>query len=268
MLGGHIPRDNIKRGIKEVREAGGDIVQIFLTPHLSRVTEWDLDLDIFQKNKMGVVVHSSYMHNIARDWDSHSWWIRNIIDELELCQKIGSVGLVLHFGKQKELSMTQAYNNMFTSLVHIVKKTKGNKVPILLETAAGEGTQLCYKLDDLAYFYKKISRHPTLSERIKLCLDSCHIFTAGYPLNTKEQVKLYLESFDELIGFHHVGLIHLNDCKVPVGSRRDRHENIDKGYIGALGLRLFFKFFNKRGVPVILETPYGDFKREFKLLKK
>jgi deoxyribonuclease IV len=274
-FGAHIDSNNLIDSAIEVKKSNGNLVQIFLTRIGEKnTTERSIkELDEFKaylkENKMKVVVHSSYMHNTARNWDPYSWWLKNLELEIKYAHYIEAIGLVLHFGKKLELSLEEAYNNMYTSLIYVHNKTKAYKdVPILLETPTGQGSEVCYKMEDLAYFFKKFSKHKEFSKRFKLCVDTCHIFSAGYNLKTKNDVKRYLEIFEELIGIRHIKLIHLNDCKVDVGAQRDRHDNIGKGYIGMEGLSLFFKYFKKLNVPIILETPDNGYRLEIDILSQ
>lgn len=266
---------NILEAIQEIQKAGGNLVQIFLTPPGSKnvAERAEKELENIKKylheNKLKLVVHSSYIHNLAKDWDQYSWWLRNLEIEIMYAHKIGAFGLVLHFGKKLELSLEEGYNNMYSSLIYVLNKTKEFKdVTIFLETPTGQGSEICYKIEDLAYFYKKFSKNPNkeIRKRVKLCVDTCHIFSAGYNIVTKNEVKLYLETFEELIGIRHIGLIHLNDSRVEVGAQVDRHENIDKGHIGYNGLKAFFEYFRKLKVPVVLETPNDGFVWEIKLM--
>ncbi|MBA42807.1 MAG: hypothetical protein CMF62_02220 [Magnetococcales bacterium] len=172
--------------------------------------------------------------------------------------------------KKKELSLEIAYNNMFSSIIHVLNKTKDMTPILLLETTAGQGTELCYKLEDLAYFYKKFKKHrdPKIRNRIGLCVDTCHIFSAGYDLRNEKKVNLYLETFNELIGLSHIKLIHLNDSGVEHGKRVDRHESLGYGKIGLEGLMHFAKKFIKMKVPLILETPANSYLKEIPMLER
>lgn len=206
---------------------------------------------------------------MAREWDNHSWWIKNIQLEMKYADMLGAFGLVLHFGKKLDLSTQEGYNNMYTSIVHIHTQTyKYKHIKIILETSTGQGSEMCYKLEDLAYFYSKFSKSPNkeIRDRVKLCIDTCHIFSAGYDIRTKDNVKLYLETFEEMIGLRHVHLIHLNDCKVELGDQKDRHENIGNGKVGFIGLKQFFKYFRKLNVPIVLETPGFGYMKEINML--
>jgi len=263
-IGAHIDNSDyvtFENKIKKIKQVGGNIVQIFeptydITKNIKQITD---------KNKVKIVIHSSYMHNIANNWDTDSWWIKGIIKEIKTAAKLNAFGVVLHFGKYKDLPKHKAINNMFTSLLHIHNSTiNENNVKIILETSTGQGTEMCYTLDELSYFYKKI--HP-IHNRIGLCIDTCHIFSAGYDIRTKKDVLLYLEAFEELIGINKISLIHLNDSKVKLGEKKDRHESIGEGYIGFNGLKMIFDYFYNMGIPIILETPNNSYIKEIPQLQ-
>lgn len=276
-FGAHFESYDLIDSAEKIKNAGGNLIQIFLTlPGNQQTSErTDKELSNFKNylinNNMKVVVHSAYIHNMARDWDTYSWWIKNLELEIKYCHLIGAIGLVLHLGKSLELSLEETYNNMYTSLLYLHNKTIEYKdIPILLETSTGQGTETCFRLEDLAYFYKKFSKNVNkeIKNRFKLCIDTCHIFSAGYDIRTKSDVKRYLETFDEMIGLRYVKLIHLNDCKVSIGAQKDRHENIGKGFIGLKGLTYFYLYFkNKLNIPIVLETPNFGYRYEIKLLK-
>jgi len=220
-FGAHIGvSDHLIEDVKHLKNNGGNIIQIMLTIKGYRMVSKEKEplLKKLKKylddNNMKVVIHSSYTHNLAREWDPHSWWLKNMELEIKYADMLGAIGLVVHFGKHLDLPMSTAYNNMYTSLVYLHNKTKEyNNVKIFLETSTGQGTEMCYKLEDLAHFYRKFSssHNKELKERVKLCIDTCHIFAAGYNIRDEISVRRYIEEFDELIGTHYVGLLHLND---------------------------------------------------------
>lgn len=266
-LGAHVSSSiGFITAAKLIKESGGNLIQMFVaspvTGPLNGKVRHEDEYDKFNKyikaNKMLVVVHASYTINLAADWDKYSWWVRSLILEIELAGRINAYAVVVHLGKQMELTIENAYNNMFTSLIYVHNQTKQySNVKILLETSSGQGSEMCTSLETLAYFYKKISRHriEDIKERFKLCVDSCHIFAAGYDIRNKDNIKNYLNAFEELIGLKHIKLIHLNDSQKELGSNLDRHEDIGMGYIGKVGLVEFYKYFKKIGVPIVLETP-------------
>jgi deoxyribonuclease-4 len=227
--------------------------------------------NFIKKKNILCVIHASYTINLANNWDEYNVSVHKFIDEIKLSYKIGAKYIVVHLGKQLNLSKEEAYNNMYTSFIYIHNQTlKEKNLKILIETSTGQGSELCYKLEDFAYFYKKISKNKNkdFSNRFGICIDTCHIFAAGYDLNSKNKINMYLEAFEELIGLKHVKLIHLNNAKKGVGSKLDRHENINKGKIQKKYLLYFAKYFFKFNVPIILETPYNNILNDYKLIKK
>lgn len=260
---------------KNIQKYGGNFLQLFVTfkekTSLISSTMLKKFNEYLLENNMKVVVHSSYTHNIAQNWDEYSTWIINLEMEIKYASQMGAIGVVLHFGKKLSLTNEQAYNNMFTSLLYIHNKTKEyTDVKIFLETPAGQGTEMCSKIHDLAYFYKKFTKtsDQSLKNRIKLCVDSCHVFNAGYNLKDKTNIKLFLETFEELIGINNIGVIHLNDSKSDIGEQIDRHAELGKGFIGINGLNYFFNYFKKLNIPIILETPDDCYKKEIKNMLK
>lgn len=266
-IGAHIDYDDRK----QVIDVGGNAIQMFMT--VTKKQHNAIKNEILQERRnlsdILVIIHSSYLHNISKDWDEQSWWIRAIINEVIYCYYIGSPALVLHFGKYMELSKEEAFNNMYMSLIYIHNRTKKYKdVKILLETSAGQGTELCYDINDLEKFYKKISNSEdkTFAKRIKICLDTCHIFAAGYDISSNDKAKEFLNMFDNKIGLTNVRLLHFNNCATKLGERKDRHASLNTGNIDLEGLLTIYEYFYKKSVPVILETPGNSFMKEIPLL--
>jgi deoxyribonuclease-4 len=264
IFGSHVNNvnNNLANVIKSVKKAGGNAIQIFVDVDNDVNNDIDNDID-------NIVIHSSYKHNIAKKWDTRSWWIVNIIKEIFIANKLHSKYLVLHLGKKLDLPIKDCYNNMYTSLLYIYSQTKNINVQILLETSSGQGSELCYNINDLAHFYNKIkySNNKNFSNKIKLCLDTCHIFAAGYNIKTKNNCKLFLEMLNELIDIDNIKVIHMNDSTYDIGENIDRHANIDDGYIGYIGLKYIFDYFVKLDKIIILETPNNGYIKEFDMLK-
>lgn len=259
IIGAHIDSnyDNIIKEAKRIKNYGGNIIQLFVDP-LCKDKKTYLELNKFLKeHNMLCVVHASYTINLASSWNEYSSPIKQFIQEIQVAEIIGAIGIVIHLGKQLELTKEVALNNMYTSLMHVHNATKNLKVKIYLESSTGQGSELCYLIEDFSYFYKKFLNHPRedVKNRFKICIDSCHIFNAGYDLRSKNSIDMYLDTFEELIGIKNIKLIHLNDSKNEIGANVDRHENIGKGYIGEKGLLYFGKYFMNMKIPCILETP-------------
>lgn len=274
LIGSHIA-SNIDQIISEtdrIYNLGGNIVQLFVNA-VGATNERDKIYNKFTKKimskKMTCVVHISYTVNCSQNWDYHSWWIKQLIIEINYATKLGAPFVVIHLGKQLNLSIEEALNNMYTSLLYVHKQTS-NSTRILIETSTGQGSEICYSIEDLAHFYKKISNHNNdeIKNRFGICLDTCHIFASGYDISNKSGIDQYFSKFNKLIGIKHIKLVHLNDSKKECGSKVDRHENIGKGFIGETSLLLIKNMFMDLGVPIVLETPISGQQNDFEIILK
>lgn len=256
--------NNLKKAEDTIIKYKGNLIQIFIIP----LKKYKTIYDKFKFKNIKVVVHSSYLNNLCNNWDKYSWWIKNLEEEIKLSSKIGAESIVIHFGKRKNLTIQQAYNNMFTSLLYIHTITDKYKINLLLETSTGQGSEICSNLDELKYFYDKIknSNNKSFKDRVKICIDTCHVFSAGYNLRGKDNIKSFLKLFDSKIGLNNVKLIHLNDSKVDMGSKVDRHASLGKGFIGIENINYLYEQFKKLNIPIILETPNDSYKKEIKNL--
>lgn len=229
-----------------------------------------LDLkNLTQKYNIQLIVHASYTINIAQTWDEYSWWINQLMIEIDIAREIGARFIVLHIGKSLDIDLTVALNNMYSSLLYVATKIKNIDIKILLETSSGQGSEMCIKLEDLAKFINKLLLHKNtnISQKFGICIDTCHIFSAGYDINTKQRVSEYIKKFDELIGIKNIKLFHLNNSKTKMGSNVDRHDNLEHGYIMLEGLKEIIKFAFKLDIPLILETPDEYINDDLYLLK-
>lgn len=254
IFGAHAKKDIIDN-INRIYNSKGNIVQMFISDISNNIS----NIAKYLKSKnMLCVIHASYTINCSKAWNNYSWWIKQFINEIKVAYTLGAIGIVVHLGKKMNLTQEESLNNMYTSLLFVHKQTiKYSSVKILIETSAGQGTEICYDIDDLAHFYKKISTHRNneISNRFGLCIDTCHIFTAGYDISNKHNIDSFFTKFNKSIGLEHVKLLHLNDSQNVVGSRLDRHANLGHGYIGKNNLLYIAKLFAKIHVPIILETP-------------
>ena len=214
------------------------------------------------QNYKYIYVHASYQINIGADilptqTDLYNIGIDILICEIEWANKINAFGIVLHMGKnvKNKSDPNIVYNNMVKFIIELFKKlkTKKNNIKILLETPAGQGGEMCWDLFEFVKFITKFSKLYFYSD-LGICLDTCHIFQAGYDLNNNKIIKKVhkiLEPVKEKIY-----LIHLNDSYHTVGSRIDKHEQIGQGQIQINNLIKFIIPYKK--IPMILETsgPY------------
>jgi len=235
-------------------------VQLFVNNSNKYKDVYNKFKDICKEKLINIIVHLSYTINIGQTWDEYSWWITQLILEIELSIDIGAKFVVLHLGKSLDLDINIALNNMFSCLLYISNKLK-HKIPenfkILLETSSGQGSEMCINLEDLSNFINKLlnNKNNYISNLFGICIDTCHIFNAGYDLNTTTDVIKYIKEFDKLIGIKNIKLIHLNNSKTPLGSKIDRHDNLNTGQIKLEGIKEIIKFAYKLDIPIILETP-------------
>lgn len=256
LIGLHIDStpETLKNEIEKYKNRCG-VIQLFVSKAKKNKVYYDEFKKLIEKHKMKVSIHISYTINLCKDSTKYMWWIHQMVDEIKLAKYIGAFVVVVHLGKQLDLTLDVALNNMYINLVKVVSLTKNVNIKILLETSTGQGSETLFRLDDLAKFYKNLKINPIFKDKIGICLDTCHIFNAGYDISDKKKIKIYLDEFERLIGINEIKLIHLNDSKNKVDSRLDRHANIDHGYIGKEGLIEITKFFTKLGVSIVLETP-------------
>ena len=253
LFGAHINSNitDVISEIKKIKEYGGNLVQCFVNSKYNK-KDYDGIKKYLEENKMHLVVHGSYTINIAQNWNEYSWWLKQFLHEIELSEYLGAFGIVIHLGKQLKLSDQEGINNMFTSMLYIYGKIKEMKIKILFETSTGQGSEMCYNLEQFAYFFNKFLK--VNKDKFRICLDTCHIFQAGYDIRDIKNINNYLKEFDRLIGLRYIGLIHLNDSKNELGAKLDRHESLGEGHIGKNSLLFISKFFLKNIVPLILET--------------
>ncbi len=235
---------------------GGTALQIFTKNPRGRESKPLNPEDVaacqeFQKeNNFFAAAHCSYLLNFAKSFTTDPWPNESLIDDLRRIDAVGGHAVVLHIGKQLELSEDEAKENIVKNIHIVLEKTKDLKTMILLENTAGQGTEIGYRFEQLGGLIKAIN-HP----RVHVCMDTCHAFASGYDLTSEEGAKETFGLFDEHIGLEHLKMFHLNDAKKEQGSRVDRHEDIAMGKIGLEGILAIARFAEKNNIPCILETP-------------
>jgi len=183
---------------------------------------------------------------------------------LERAEQLGLDYLVTHMGAHTGDGEEVGLRRLCESLNWIHGQVKGYRVRIALETTAGQGTTLGASFDH----FPEIFRQVTEAERLAVCLDTCHIFVAGYDLRTPETAKATWDAFAQKIGFEKLVCIHANDAEKGLGSRVDRHDHIGLGQIGVNGFRAFLTDPRlPEGLPVIVETPEAETMHERNIWK-
>jgi deoxyribonuclease-4 len=212
-----------------------------------------------------VLPHDSYLINLGHhEADKLKKSQEAFLDELQRCEQLGLEKLNFHPGsylvklsaKEKEDKeyLTSIENKCLdviaTSMNQAIEKTKDSKVKLIVENTAGQGSNLGYRFEHLAYIIERIED----KSRVGVCLDTCHTFTAGYDLRTEEAYEKTMQAFEDIVGFKYLSAMHLNDSKPPLGSRVDRHHSLGRGELGWEPFRLIMNDPRMDDMPLILET--------------
>jgi len=201
------------------------------------------------------VSHTSYLINIASpDTALNKKSYGALKEETERCEVLKIPNLVFHPGSHVGSGEEPGMDKIAENINKLFDELPDGTVRLLLETTAGQGTNLGYTFEQLAYMIDQVED----KSRVGVCLDTCHIFAAGYPIIDPKDYKKTIKQFDDVIGLDRLKIIHVNDSLREFGSRKDRHEHIGKGHIGLDGFRNFVNDKRLAKVPMILETPKDE----------
>ena len=273
-VGAHINRDKtIVKTMENIKNAGGNALQIFVSsPRSTALTDIakynSVSHEIkeyLKQNDFKLVIHSPYVINVASEFKNgkrtltidECYWIKTIINQLEISDLIGSIGVVLHVGKHVKLSYNDGLKNMKVAIKYVLNDilTKNLNTKLILETPAGQGTELLTDLKDFIEFYNSFTKDE--QKYLGICLDTAHTWALGYDLD---------EAYDILFSksnAKNITLIHLNNSQVKKGAKKDRHATILDGMIPNDKMNDFIKSIKKNKTVIILETPSTDYDKEF-----
>ncbi|NGX63221.1 MAG: Endonuclease 4 [Candidatus Anoxychlamydiales bacterium] len=211
------------------------------------------------------VSHNNYLINLGSPKkDALEISKKAFLEEIERCHSLEIDYLVFHPGSALTSTQDECLDTIADSILSFEKAVKKGKTRLLLETTAGQGTNVGYKFEHLAYIIKKVKDKIPIG----VCLDTCHIFAAGYDIRDKKGFVKVFDEFAKIIGMKNLYAFHINDSKVDLGSRRDRHESLGKGKIGLECFKCLMQEKTFNNMPKILETPNEEIWRdEIQLLK-
>lgn len=202
-----------------------------------------------------IVAHNSYLINVASpDKALAKKSTEAMLIELERAEALGVSALVMHPGSHIGTGEKEGIKRIAQAIDYLHQKTPKFKVKIALETTAGQGSHLGYRFEQLA----EIIDLTKDKKRLSVCLDTCHIFAAGYEIRTEAGYKKTIAEFDKLIGLDKLSAMHFNDSLKDFGSRVDRHEHIGKGKIGKAAFGFFMNDVRLENVPKLLEIPKDE----------
>jgi len=202
-----------------------------------------------------VFAHGTYLVNLASP--DRTVWRRSVAaccDELVRCQRLGIRDLIIHPGAHGGRGVSAGIGRVTAALNELFDRTAGARVRVLLETTAGQGNAIGHEFEQLAEIMGGVGNR----RRVGVCIDTAHVFAAGYDLRTPDGYAETIERLDRAVGLRRVRCLHLNDSKTACGSRIDRHDHIGKGKLGREAFRMLLNDERLVLVPRILETPKGE----------
>ncbi len=202
-----------------------------------------------------VISHDIYLINLAApDGDTREKSLSAFADEMMTCGRLGINKIVMHPGSHTTYSPAEGLARVIDAFNQLFEEVTEYEGLVLLETTAGQGTNLGRSFEELQTIIDG-SRYP---DRFGICMDTCHIFAAGYNIATEDGYTDVMNQFDSIIGYEKLECLHLNDSKKGLGSRVDRHEHIGQGTLGLDPFRFIMNDPHFEKIPKILETPKGD----------
>lgn len=255
MAGGH------DRAVHAAHKVGFRTVQVFTKSN----NQWraapltDVHVSAFRAAlaETGVadpVAHGSYLINLGSPDDA--LWEKSIaalVVEVERGEALGIADLVIHPGAHVGSGEEAGLSRIARGLDEVHRRTPGVALRLALETTAGQGTCLGHRFEHLGRLFELVAE----PDRMGVCVDTCHIFAAGYPLGTSTEYHETMGQLDRAVGIGRVRVLHLNDSLKPLGSRVDRHAGIGRGHLGVEPFRFLVNDPRFRHLPMILETPKG-----------
>jgi deoxyribonuclease-4 len=259
-------RGGVSMAIERARSIHCTAMQIFVKNNMQwfarplRRKEIRAFLDHVQRGELSSIFgHANYLINLAAtNPQFYANSIRALSEELTRADQLELPFLVLHPGAHLGAGEEAGLERIIASIDEVFRKIPRLKTKIALETTAGQGSCIGHRFEHLAFIIANV-REP---ERLCVCLDTAHVFAAGYDISSQHSTRKILREFDRVIGRDRLAAIHLNDSKTARGSRVDRHEHIGQGRIGPDAFRFIMRDSRFRKVPKVLETPKGKDLRE------
>ncbi len=251
--------------LKKIIEMGGNSLQIFSTsprgwsfasPNPEEITDFIVQKK--QLNVEAVFFHASYLVNLGNHERGGEISVRSLIHELKLAAKMGIRGSIIHLGSFKnhgddsptKITDQENFSVLIKNISEILANTPEDTY-FIIENAGNR--KIGRTLEEIGEIITAVN-----NSRIKVCLDTCHLHAAGYDLSTMDKLNTFLDLFDSLIGLKKLELLHINDSRDPLGSLRDRHDNIGQGNVGINVFKNILNHEKLNHLPFIIETPGFD----------
>ena len=259
MLFGAHCSGGIKKAIDKAVGMGADVVQLFVqSPRTWRFPNHDpSDLERFRERRaetgLPALVHALYLVNLAApDDEIHRKSVETMRSTVDAACAIEADAVIFHVGSHLGSGFDAALERVVPALQQVLDRCS-ERTWLLMENSAGAGGTIGRSLDELAVIFGALDAH----ERLGICLDSCHLYVSGVDVTDRAALDALLDELDERIGLDRLRALHANDAKAPLGSNRDRHDNIGEGLIGD-GLGVFLAHPLLQQLPIVLEVPGAD----------
>jgi len=259
-LGAHMSiAGGLSTALLRGQETGCDTIQIFTKNN----NQWsakaltEAEVRAYRELRQGtaiwpILAHDGYLINVASpDRRLFQKSLTALGGEVARAATLDIPTLIMHPGAHRGSGEAEGIRRVAEALDTVLAGSTASPVSICLETTAGQGSSLGYRFEHLAAIRDAVTQR----ERVGICLDTCHIFAAGYEIRGRKPYERTIRELDAVIGLAHLKCIHLNDSQRELGSRVDRHAHIGRGHIGLEGFRLFINDPRLRHIPMILETP-------------
>lgn len=262
LLGAHMSiAGGVEKALVRGAEVGCAAIQIFTKNN----NQWKAsplaasDISEFRKMQQEtgiehVMAHDSYLINLASpNPDLYDRSVAAFDEELDRCAALGIPYLIAHPGAHVGSGLEEGIERIASALNRLLPRRSKRKTSVLLETTAGQGSSIGHRFEHLRDIIDRLDA----PDSVGVCVDTCHVFAAGYDLRKKKSYEAVWREFDTVVGLEKIRAFHLNDCKKDLGCRVDRHEHIGQGFLGeqAFGWLMNDRRFD--GIPMVLETPKG-----------
>lgn len=274
-VGAHISAAiSLDLSIDRAGKIGAECTQIFISPPQQWVQtkhsaeEIKIYRQKVDKSNIGPnFIHGTYLINLATQNPDHLKKSMNWLTyALNTAGELGIEGVIFHTGSHGGVGFDKVADQIVRSISAILSEVEGSP-SLILENSAGQGGTVGSKFSELGQIHSQVA-----DDRLKVCLDTCHLFVAGFDIKTKEGLQKTLDEFDLQVGLKNLAAIHANDTKFDLSSGKDRHENIGEGFLGKEGFKNIINHPKLKDIPFILEVPgfsnSGPDKENIDILKK
>jgi deoxyribonuclease-4 len=260
LIGAHVSASGgLDKALERMQEIGAEAAQIFVqSPRTWRPTKHKPEtIERFksERSRLGapVFAHALYLVNLASpNEDLYRKSVETMCTTMDVACAIEADGVIFHVGSHQGTGFESAVDRVTAAMEEILEHAN-DRTWLLMENSAGAGGTIGRSLEELAALYERLGRHRNLG----LCLDSCHLYVSGWDVTERAELDRLLAELDRQIGLERLRALHVNDAKAPLGSNRDRHENIGQGVMGEkLGVFVSHPAFAE--LPALLETPGSD----------